>query len=129
MDCDLPSDVAITGMVLIMKRIRFYVGLTHDQTGDIIPLQERDRAIEAFGTKLTKWAGGYSLQYVSGDWVNEEGQSVAETSAVFEVLREVEAAGEFGLEAEVIKLARTIKHALDQQAVLYTIENVQGGFV
>lgn len=112
-----------------MKRIRFYVGLERDQQGEAIPLKERDIAITAFGAKLCKWAGGYSVAYVGGDWVNDEGQTVPETSAVFEVLKETEAAGEFGLEAEVIKLARTIKHALDQQAVLYTIETVQGGFV
>ena len=116
-------------MVLIMKRIRFYVGTQLDMNNQAIPATEAGFALEAFGGKLCKWAGGYSMSKVAGKWVNEEGIVMAEESAVFEVLRETDSHEDYGLEQEVLKLARTLKHLLDQQAVLYTIEVVQGGMV
>ena len=90
-----------------MTRLRFYVGGRGQTTGSA-------------HTLLVTTFGGYTLTHSTGAWRAIDGRVHCERSRVYEVLTDSSDSAKVVAE----QLARICR----QQSVLYTVEDVQGGF-
>lgn len=107
-----------------MNRVRFYVGeWKSQQPGDYEGPQVRvsDKAFSAIERHLECMFGGWTVYYTRGSW-----KGVGETSRVYEVI------GDFSVRwaASAFETsAKALKDLAEQESVLYTHEEIEGGFV
>ena len=101
----------------MMIRYRFYVG-TFDKDGVLVP----HTGVQDY---LAATFGGYSAYTVAGVWRDDEGLITSERSIIYEVLVAQPRAPWIPVQDHALALRNLAR----QQTVLYTREQVEGGFV
>jgi hypothetical protein len=109
-----------------MRRIRFYVGTQQGTTnGDGSQLTwDEFRSVYEW---LSNRYGGYTAQSARGGWIDPSGKLVNEPSLIIEVLDNDPTRTPTLRDPK--RVAGKIKSLLHQDCVLYTVEEIQGGFV
>src|SRR5712692_7266570 len=102
-----------------MKRYRIYIG-TKTATGDPVTDSQRHRVEDIFLSVFE----GFSRFEIAGGWIGPNKEIVRETSYCYEALTDAPLRSSAARD-----IAMGIRLETQQAAVLYTIEEVQGGFV
>ena len=104
-----------------MKRYVVGFGFEFDRHGKAINIRAEDVALIVELAAEAANVPAYSLRFGSGSWVNDAGDRVTEQGATVEYIAE-------DSEPEKIRaldFAHELKHALDQEAVLFYAQSVE----
>jgi hypothetical protein len=105
-----------------MTRITFYVGIDRDRNNKHLRLLEIHDGLISIEGILTREYGGFTKVAAQGRY--QSGPD--EASRIYTVItsRDLPNAGEIA----VMEIAGKLADCLDQESVLYTLEEVKGGF-
>lgn len=105
-----------------MYRMEFYAGTAASKKKYMFGLEEARLLVRDL---LRDEFGGSTRYFADGDWLDSKtNQAEEEPVDVWRVL-----STPWVSEVEVSRLAKLIGHIYDQKSVLWTLEEVKGGFV